>query len=63
MKAQCKTCGKNCEGEYCFIHKSRKPLGKKNIKGWVSKDNSEKFGEVLAKVVDMQNFFLQTHYL
>jgi hypothetical protein len=24
MKAQCKTCGKNCEGEYCFIHKPRK---------------------------------------
>lgn len=26
MKAQCKTCGKNCEGEYCFQHKPRKPL-------------------------------------
>jgi hypothetical protein len=59
MKAQCKTCGKNCDGEYCFQHKPRKPLKGKNTKGWVSKDNSEKFGEVLAKVVDMQNFFLQ----
>ena len=26
MKAQCKTCGKNCEGEYCFKHKPRKTL-------------------------------------
>jgi hypothetical protein len=59
MKTQCKTCGKNCEGEYCFQHKPRKSLAKKNTKGWVSKDNSEKFGEKLARIVDMQNFFLQ----
>jgi hypothetical protein len=26
MKTQCKTCGKNCDGEYCFQHKPRKPL-------------------------------------
>jgi hypothetical protein len=26
MKAQCKTCGKKCDGEYCFQHKPRKPL-------------------------------------
>jgi|694.fasta_scaffold109607_7 hypothetical protein len=26
MKSQCKTCGRNCEGEYCFKHKPRKPL-------------------------------------
>lgn len=26
MKAQCKTCGKSCDGEYCFQHKPRKPL-------------------------------------
>ena len=24
--ATCKTCGKKCDGEYCFIHKPRKPL-------------------------------------
>ena len=22
----CKTCGKNCDNEYCFQHKARKPL-------------------------------------
>ena len=55
----CKTCGKKCDKEYCFQHKPRKSLAKKNIKGWVSKDNSEKFGEKLAHIVDMQNFFLQ----
>jgi hypothetical protein len=55
----CKTCGKKCDKEYCFQHKPRKPLAKKNTKGWVSKDNSEKFGEKLARIVDMQNFFLQ----
>ena len=26
MKTQCKKCGKNCDGEYCFQHKPRKPL-------------------------------------
>jgi hypothetical protein len=25
-KQFCKTCGKKCEGEYCFWHKPRKPL-------------------------------------
>lgn len=58
--ATCKTCGKKCDGEYCFQHKPRKPLqSKKNTKGWVSIDNAEKYGEALARVVDMQNFFLQ----
>jgi hypothetical protein len=23
---KCKTCGKNADSEYCFAHKSRKPL-------------------------------------
>ena len=55
----CKSCGKKCDGEYCFQHKPRKPLAKKNTKGWVSKNNAEKYGEALARVVDMQNFFLQ----
>lgn len=26
MKGKCKSCGKNCEGEYCFRHKPRKRL-------------------------------------
>ena len=26
MKQKCKSCGKNCEGEYCFAHKPRKRL-------------------------------------
>lgn len=26
MGHQCKTCGKNADSEYCFAHKSRKPL-------------------------------------
>jgi hypothetical protein len=60
MKAKCKTCGKNSESEYCFQHKPRKPLkSKKNIQSWVSRDNAEKFGEVLTRVVEMQTFFLQ----
>lgn len=26
MGHQCKTCGRNCESDYCFQHKARKPL-------------------------------------
>lgn len=32
MKAQCKTCGKNCEGEYCFQHKPRKKMPTSKLK-------------------------------
>lgn len=28
MKQTCKKCGKNCEGDFCFLHKPRKALGK-----------------------------------
>lgn len=28
----CKTCGKNCDGEYCFQHKQRKPLAQSRLK-------------------------------
>jgi hypothetical protein len=30
MKSKCKICGRNCEGEYCFKHKPRKPLSTEN---------------------------------
>lgn len=26
MPKKCKTCGRNCESDYCFAHKPRKPL-------------------------------------
>jgi hypothetical protein len=29
---KCKTCGKNSDGEYCFIHKARKPLAQSRLK-------------------------------
>jgi hypothetical protein len=32
---KCKKCGKNCDGEYCFQHKARKPLS--SGKGLTSK--------------------------
>jgi hypothetical protein len=32
MKAQCKTCGRNCEGEYCFQHKPRKKMPTSRLK-------------------------------
>jgi hypothetical protein len=35
---KCKTCGKNADSEYCFQHKSRKPLS--SGKGFSSKKTS-----------------------
>ena len=53
MKSQCKTCGKNCEGEYCFAHKPRKPLNvaKKSTFNRKPSDKSEKNQQ-------MREFFL-----
>ena len=47
MKAKCKTCGKNCEGEYCFIHKPRKGF------------NLVKKEEVIRQTSELQEIFLQ----
>ena len=49
MKSQCKTCGKNCEGEYCFRHKPRKKLSSDNVKK----------PDVVRKISELQQFFLQ----
>lgn len=53
MKAQCKTCGKNCEGEYCFKHKPRKRIATQNLTKSVKKER------VIRDISEMQEFFLQ----
>lgn len=53
MKAQCKTCGKNCEGEYCFKHKPRKRIPAQNLTKPVKKE------KVIREISEMQEFFLQ----
>jgi len=51
MKSQCKTCGRNCEGEYCFQHKPRKPLSKMSTKKLdKSSDNRLKMNELFMSV-------------
>ena len=59
MKAKCKTCGKNCEGDYCFLHKPRKPLAKKAIQLWAGQETIDKYEEEIRKTVEMHQFFLQ----
>jgi hypothetical protein len=49
----CKTCGKNCDGEYCFLHKPRKPLTSK--KGF----NVQVYEKAMHDITIMQTFFLQ----
>ena len=53
--SKCKTCGKNCDGEYCFIHKPRKPLA--SNRGF--KTPTKKYEEEMHNTVIMQTFFLQ----
>jgi len=49
----CKTCGKKCDGEYCFQHKPRKPLNA--TKGF----NVVKREPQIQQIDEMRNFFLQ----
>jgi hypothetical protein len=53
MKSQCKTCGKNCDGEYCFLHKPRKPLSKTSSKLNKKLDKSPK------NIDEMREFFMK----
>lgn len=53
MKTQCKTCGKNCEGEYCFKHKPRKRIAAQSLTKPVKKE------KVIRDISEMQQFFLQ----
>jgi hypothetical protein len=53
MKSQCKTCGKNCEGEYCFKHKPRKRIAAQSLTKSVKKE------KVIRDISEMQEFFLQ----
>lgn len=56
MKAKCKTCNANCEGEYCFRHKPRTPLAKKSSLLSKKLDKSE---EQSQQISEMQEFFLK----
>ena len=49
----CKTCGKKCDGEYCFQHKPRKRIAAQNFT-----KNVKKSGTIL-KIDEMREFFLQ----
>jgi len=56
MRAKCKTCGVNCEGEYCFRHKPRKPLPKTSS---FSRKKLDKSDEEIRKNSELREFFLQ----
>lgn len=47
---KCKTCGKNCEKEYCFQHKPRKPLN-------VSNKGLKSTKSVVNDTLEMKKFF------
>jgi hypothetical protein len=57
---KCKTCGKNADNEYCFAHKSRKPLP--SGRGLTSSMNGKSFTKAPKKdnerVIIQRDFFL-----
>jgi len=56
----CKTCGKNSDSEYCFMHKARKPLLSSG-RGLTSKKSSimsKKLDKSPSKFLEMRQFFL-----
>lgn len=52
---KCKTCGRNCESDYCFQHKARKPLS--SGKGLTSKMSG--ISSIKAKYVHNDGHILQ----
>jgi len=54
---KCKTCGKNSESEFCFVHKPRKALPK--TKGLSKFAKNVSFDTKHRNISDMNAFFLQ----
>ena len=52
-KSKCLTCGKNCEGTHCFIHKTRKPLAQTKMLIIPNKS-----AQNIESIQQMQEFFL-----
>lgn len=53
MRTKCKTCGKNCDGEYCFQHNPRKRIPTSNLTKSVKKEDPTR------NIFEMRDFFLQ----
>lgn len=53
---KCKTCGKNAESEYCFLHKPRKPLAKLSS---LLRKKLDKNSDNYRNISDRNDFFLQ----
>ncbi len=58
----CKTCGKNADSEYCFAHKSRKPLPSsgRGLTSKMSVTSNKKFNNVQnnERFTEMRDFFI-----
>ena len=57
---KCKTCGKNADSEYCFAHKSRKPLPSsgRGLTSRMSSLPSKKLDKSNDRFLEMRQFFL-----
>jgi hypothetical protein len=69
---KCKTCGKNSDGEYCFIHKARKPLAQCRVKPSLTSKKGVNGGNTIqmssllrkkldkspSKFLEMREFFM-----
>ena len=59
---KCKVCGKNADSEYCFAHKSRKPLPSsgRGLTSKMSVTSNKKFNNVQnnERFTEMRDFFI-----
>jgi len=64
MICKYKNCNKNCEKEYCFVHKPKKPLssGKGLKKSFVAKPKEPDLSELIKKQIEaekLKEFFIK----
>lgn len=56
MKQKCKTCGKNSESEYCFLHKQKKALKSRSTPALFKKTDTN---DDVPQLSEMNKFFLK----
>jgi hypothetical protein len=59
---KCKTCGKNSDGEYCFIHKARKPLAQSRLKPTLTPKKGVSDGYIIQREMFLKIWKKRTHH-
>lgn len=57
MKSKCKVCGKNCEGDACFLHKDRKKLNNSRVNKNIPVKKSNELHEFFISLWNKKKHF------